>query len=93
MTKTFPFYQVIHQLIQFEIVYYVTTSKLALEYTRLGKHARGGAMFSHIQEALQKPESSKFLSDNDIGEITLRYAMHLIWTGNIEESQVDRCLL
>ncbi|KAJ9118120.1 hypothetical protein QFC22_004021 [Naganishia vaughanmartiniae] len=74
-------------------VYYVTTSKLALEYTRLGKHARGSDMFSHIMEAMQKPESRKFLSDNDIGEITLRYALHLVWTGNIEESQVDRILL
>ncbi|KAJ9092673.1 hypothetical protein QFC21_006738 [Naganishia friedmannii] len=67
-------------------VYYVTTSKLALEYTRLGKHACGGAMFSYIQEAMQKPDSAKDLSDNDVSEITLRYALHLVWTGNIEES-------
>lgn len=68
----------------------MTTSKLALEYTRLGKHALGGAMFSHIQEAMQKPESQKLLSDNDISEITLCYALHLVWTGNIEESQVEQ---
>ncbi|KAJ9094312.1 hypothetical protein QFC19_007997 [Naganishia cerealis] len=55
---------------QLKGAYYVTTSKLAMEYTRLGKHARAGAMFSRIQEAMQKTEVRRSLSDKDISAIT-----------------------
>lgn len=70
------------------LAYVMTTSKLALEYARLGKHTRAAALFNVTRATMDKVEYCNGLSDNDLAEISLRYALYLAWAGDAEKSYV-----
>jgi hypothetical protein len=57
-----------------------------LEYARLGKHKRAGSLFSVTRAAIDKSEYRNGLSDNDLAEISLRYASYLAWAGDADKS-------
>ena len=63
-----------------------TTSQLAVEYARLGKYKRAESLFHAARAACGQAEYRNELSDNDLAEISLRYALYLAWTGNALKS-------